>query len=83
MQLNWLQIVKADDYNANPANNREIVRDFTRDRGVIVTADGVVVAESVDSDDRYRRQRRVPPGPAHGPGHRLLLVPLRHRRRRA
>jgi len=63
VQLNWLQIVKADDYNKNPSNNREVVRDFTRDRGVIVSADGAVVAESVDSDDRFRRQRVYPQGP--------------------
>lgn len=63
VQLNWLQVVKADDYNRDPANNREVVRDFTRDRGVILTADGVVAAESIDSDDQYRRQRRYPQGP--------------------
>src|SRR5262245_16410759 len=63
VQLNWLQVVKADDYNRNPNNNREVVRDFTRDRGAIVTADGVVVAESVDSNDQYRRQRVYAEGP--------------------
>ncbi len=62
-QLNWLQVVKADDYNHDPNNNREVVRDFTRDRGVILTADGVVAAESVPSDDQYRRQRQYPQGP--------------------
>src|SRR3954463_8777559 len=59
-QLNWLQVVKADDYNRDPSNNREVVRDFTRDRGVIVTADGIVVAESVPVDDQFQRLRQYP-----------------------
>ena len=62
VQLNWLQVVKADDYNSRPDNNRAVVRDFSRSRGTIETADGVVVAESVASNDRYRLQRQYPTG---------------------
>lgn len=62
VQLNWLQVVKADDYNSRTDNNRAVVRDFSRPRGTIQTADGVVVAESVDANDRFRRQRRYPTG---------------------
>jgi peptidoglycan glycosyltransferase len=61
-QLNWLQVVKANTYNNDPRNNRKIVRDFTRPRGSIVTADGVVVAESVPSNDRFKLQRVYPTG---------------------
>ena len=78
-----VQVVKADDYNADPGNDREIVRDFTRPRGAILTADGVVLAESVPSNDRFKLPARVPDGRPVRRRHRLLLVPLRHRRRRA
>src|SRR5215207_4503529 len=60
VQLNWLQIVKAEEYNKDPRNNREVVRDFTRPRGNIVTADGQVIAESRPSADRYKLQRAYP-----------------------
>jgi peptidoglycan glycosyltransferase len=62
VQLNYLQIVKAGSYNNDPRNDRKIVRDFTRPRGVIVTADGVVVAQSVPSNDRFKLQRVYPTG---------------------
>ena len=61
-QLNWLQVVKADDYNKDPRNDREVVRDFTRPRGSILTADGVVIAQSVPSNDRYKLLRSYPTG---------------------
>jgi penicillin-binding protein A len=59
-QLNWLHVVKADSYNSDPRNDREIIRDFTRPRGAILTADGVVVARSVPSNDRFKLQREYP-----------------------
>ena len=62
IQLNVVQVVRADRYDADPGNNRTVVRDFTRPRGPIVTADGAVMAESVPSSDRYRYQRRYPTG---------------------
>ena len=62
IQLNVVQVVRADRYDADPGNNRTVVRDFTRPRGSIVTADGAVMAESVPTGDRYRYQRRYPTG---------------------
>ena len=60
VQLNVLQVVRADSYNANPLNTRQVVRDFSRPRGVIQTADGVILAQSVPSNDRYNFQRVYP-----------------------
>ncbi len=60
VQLNVLQLVKADSYNANPLNTRQVVRDFSRPRGIIQTADGVILAQSVPSNDRYNFQRVYP-----------------------
>jgi penicillin-binding protein A len=61
-QLNWLQVAKAKTYNRDPANTRGVIRDFSRARGTIYTADEqpVVVAESIPSDDRYTYQRNYP-----------------------
>ena len=53
VQLNVMQIVKADDYNSRADNTREIVRDFSRPRGQILSADGRILADSVASGDKY------------------------------
>ena len=62
LQLNNLQIFSAHRLNNHPANTRTVVRDFTQPRGSIETADGVLVAESVNVDDAFERQRRYPEG---------------------
>lgn len=63
VQLNRLTVFEAAKLNDNPHNTREILRDFSRPRGTIVTADGTVVAESVPSGDQFKLQRRYPEGP--------------------
>ena len=63
IQLNWLQIVDAKKLNDNPINTRAVVRDFSRPRGVVQTADGAIVAVSNPSDDAFKRQRAYPEGP--------------------
>ena len=61
VQLNYLQIVRADKLANDPGNARKATRDFNRDRGVIQTADGAVVAHSVPTPDaRFKRLRRYP-----------------------
>lgn len=59
-QLNRLTFFEADELQDNPINTRAVERDFSSPRGSISTADGVVVAESVPSDDRFELQRRYP-----------------------
>lgn len=63
VQLNRLTVFDAAELNANPNNTREILRDFSQPRGSISTADGVVIARSVPSDDRFELQREYPEGP--------------------
>lgn len=62
--LNVAQVTSRDERQANPYNNRQTIRDFNRPRGAIVTADGVVVAQSVPlvGDSDYRYQREYPTG---------------------
>jgi penicillin-binding protein A len=61
-QVNRLTIFQADELKDNPANNREVERDFSSPRGSIITADGEVVARSVPSNDQYKLQREYPKG---------------------
>lgn len=62
-QLNRLTVFNAAALNNNPNNTREILRDFSQPRGAITTADGVVIAQSVPSNDRFELQRQYPEGP--------------------
>ncbi|MGE3327006.1 MAG: peptidoglycan D,D-transpeptidase FtsI family protein [Acidimicrobiia bacterium] len=62
VMLNWIQVAKRDEYNASPLNSRQTVRDFAQSRGVIQSADGVVLAKSEPVDDRYRYLRTYPTG---------------------
>ncbi|HEY9557835.1 MAG TPA: penicillin-binding transpeptidase domain-containing protein [Acidimicrobiales bacterium] len=63
LQLNRLTVFQAAELNDNPNNTREILRDFTQPRGSVTTADGVVLARSVPSNDRFELQREFPEGP--------------------
>ena len=62
VQLNRLTVFEAAKLNDNPDNTREILRDFTKPRGTVTTADGVVIAQSVPSNDRFELQRQYPEG---------------------
>lgn len=62
VQLNVLQLLKADEYAADPRNTRRIVRDFSEPRGTIQTADGTVLARSKPVDDQFERLRVYPQG---------------------
>jgi len=64
-QLTYLQIIDADNLANDPRNVRAALRDANRPRGPIVTADGVVLAESkaVDDGTEFKFQRSYPEGP--------------------
>ena len=68
VQLNVLQVGKREALDQHPLNNRQTIRDFNRYRGPIVTADGVVVAQSVPAKggDQYKFQRQYPLGDEFG-----------------
>ena len=61
-QLTYLQVFDADSLANDPRNVRTLIRDFSRPRGEIITADGEVVARSIPSDDQYELQRVYPLG---------------------
>lgn len=66
VQLNLVQVLRADEYNDHPSNNRAVVRDYSRPRGQILAADGAVLARSVPVDGRIGRQREYPTGDLFG-----------------
>jgi peptidoglycan glycosyltransferase len=64
-QLTYLQVIDANDLASDPRNVRKDLRDFNRPRGDIVTADGEIVARSVDDSadgDDFDFQREYPLG---------------------
>jgi penicillin-binding protein A len=61
-QLTYLQVYDADRLANDPRNIRFQLRDFSKPRGQIVTADGQIVARSVETDDELKFQRIYPLG---------------------
>jgi peptidoglycan glycosyltransferase len=68
-QLAYVQVFAADDIKNNPANfSRQLIAEYNVQRGKILTADGLVLAESVPAPEgsRYRYERRYPQGDLYG-----------------
>ena len=61
-QLNYIQVFRASDLNIKLGNSRPIDQAYAKPRGTIATADGVLLAQSVPSDDRFQYQRLYPEG---------------------
>lgn len=59
-QLTYLQVGRANQLSNAADNPRKIFANIRRDRGPIVTADNVVVAQSVATNDEYQHQRVYP-----------------------
>ncbi|HSH22692.1 MAG TPA: penicillin-binding protein 2 [Acidimicrobiales bacterium] len=67
VQLNVIQVLRAESYNENPNNTRAIVRDFNQPRGQILAADGTVLARSVPIEGgQFERRREYPEGELFG-----------------
>jgi penicillin-binding protein A len=61
----WYQVIAVDRYRDDPRNARTAISRAGKERGVIVTADGTVLARSVpDSDLPQSYLREYPGGPA-------------------
>lgn len=63
LQLNNLQVLQASKLSNASGNIRKTLDDYSRPRGTIQTADGVVVAKSTPTTDQYKYQRQYPEGP--------------------
>ncbi len=75
-QLNRVQFFGAERLQENVNNSRGLVREFGRARGQILTADGVVVARSVEVGEPVDYRREYPEGElyAHVAGYQSLNV---------
>ena len=60
LQLNVVQVLRAEEYDEKPGNMRAVVRDYSRPRGQIVSADGTVLARSVEVAENDKRKREYP-----------------------
>ena len=68
-QLAYVQVFAADDIKNHPANfSRQLIAEYNVQRGKILSADGLVLAESVPAPggSRYRFERRYPQGDLYG-----------------
>ena len=77
LAITWYQVIRADDLRTDPRNSRPALTERGKERGVIVTSDGTVVARSVeDPSDTRSFVRRYPEGEsfAHVVGHSSFLV---------
>lgn len=54
--LTYVQAIAADSLTANPANTRGLAAEMRQERGAVISADGVVLANSVKSGSVYVRQ---------------------------
>ncbi len=61
-QLTYLQVLDANTLAKDPRNTRTYLKDFTRPRGEIISADGKILARSIPSKDEYGYQREYPYG---------------------
>lgn len=66
LNLNWVQVIKADSLKDNSANRRTVLDQYKRQRGSIVLQDsGTPVAESVPTTDALMYLRKYASGPAY------------------
>ncbi len=65
-QLNYIQVFRAKDLNTHPGNVRPLERAFAQPRGSITSADGVLLAKSVEVDDAFKFKRVYPTGDLFG-----------------
>lgn len=63
LQLNYLQVVRANSLDHDPRNGRAVVREYDTPRGDIVSADGVTLAHSQPSGGQFKYLRQYPEGP--------------------
>jgi peptidoglycan glycosyltransferase len=66
LNVNYLQVVKADDLHHDSNNPRLIAEEYSRERGPILVA-GQPVASSVETDDRLKYLRQYSQGKLYAP----------------
>ena len=67
LAVTWIQVIHADVLKADPRNSRPALSERGKERGLIVTIDGTVVAESVPDPEDPRSFVRSTPKASHSP----------------
>ncbi|GAA1546962.1 D,D-transpeptidase PbpA [Dactylosporangium maewongense] len=60
VNLNYRQVVKADDYRTHPRNGRVQASEYERARGKIINAQGIAIADSQETGDTLKFLRTYP-----------------------
>ena len=66
VNANVVQVVRADELNADSNNTRILIEEYSNERGPILVAD-TAVARSVETDGLYAYQRIYDAGPEYAP----------------
>jgi peptidoglycan glycosyltransferase len=66
VNVNIIQVVRADSLRKNERNTRQLIEEYSRPRGAIVVA-GNEIASSVPTDDTLKYQRTYANGPLYAP----------------
>lgn len=76
LAVTWFQVVKADDLRSDPRNPRPALTERGKERGLIVTVDGTIVARSSEDPSGRDFMREYPQGEmfAHTVGYTSFLV---------
>ena len=76
LAVTWFQVIRADDLKSDPRNARPAQTEQAKERGLIVTIDGTVVARSLPVEDSRNYVRDYPEGEvfAHAVGYSSYLV---------
>lgn len=65
LNVNYLQVIRADELNGRSDNRRVVLDEYSRQRGPILVG-GEAVARSVRTDDELTYLREYPAGPLYG-----------------
>jgi peptidoglycan glycosyltransferase len=66
INVNYIQVVRADKLRDNPSNTRVLAEEYDRERGSIIV-DGNPIAKSTRTTDRLAFLRQYPQGPVYAP----------------
>jgi penicillin-binding protein A len=61
----WVQVINADEYRKHPRNQRVLLDEYSRKRGMIIAANGDTIAGVQETTDRLRYLRTYANGPVY------------------
>jgi penicillin-binding protein A len=76
LSVTWFQVIRADDLKNDPRNPRPALTERGKERGLIISSDGVVLARSVPVEGTRGFERSYPEGEvfAHSVGYSSFIL---------